>query len=531
MFRIERWAAPALVVAVGLSAFFVWAGSQGYPTATGYDSFCYLSPAMNAERGLGYTSLNCPFLSMCDPALHRLLAYPAGFQMVLSGLMLKAEFGQLFAAEQLLQAGTVILGTLAVMRAIARSPSALSAAGKGGLTLLATLVLAAGFHGMGLGRPEVLSQFVIALAVLVLGEVSGVAIWLLAGFFIGLAGTVSPWAAVTGGFAFVWWRSLAVESWRDLSMQTISAASVSAVSFWVLSLGLPASISEMVEGASCVSKWISEMVGAGQLGFQNWKYHFFFYEGASFYTFLLIFGGVELTRPRRMLQARTISDFLRFALPMAIVICAIVAVKMYRMYVIMPWSVAVLVGVCAATAIDFAPRNDGAGPAKAPVAAWLRTALLLGCTMSLMFGLGGWPGYAAGPGRRGPAAAVESVLDRFPNERIGVGYEVLTLSERDERMVWFGPGSQAKGFPVVEPPRVVLLRGPCQEKTMPGYQTVCLPWREPGPALQRWVDHERFGWAFTLLVREDAAIDVDALVNDMMCAAGDAAKPGSCRPR
>ena len=66
---------------------------------------------------------------------------------------------------------------------------------------------------------------------------------------------------------------------------------------------------------------------------------------------------------------------------------------------------------------------------------------------------------------------------------------------------------------------------------MPGYQTVCLPWREPGPSLHRWVDFGRFGWAFTLLVRDDAGIDADALVNDMMCAAGDAAKPGSCRPR
>ena len=531
MFRIERWAVPALVAAVALSAFFVWAGSQGYPTAVGYDSFCYLSPAMNAERGLGYTSLNCAFFSMCDPVLHRLLAYPAGFQMVLSGLMLKAEFGQLFAAEQLIQAGTVLLGTLAVMRAIARSAPALSAVVKGGLTLLATLVLAAGFHGMGLGRPEVLSQFLIALAVLVLGEVSGVAIWLFAGFFIGLAGAVSPWAAVTGGFAFVWWRSLVVATWRDLSLQTAAAAAVSVVSFLLLSFGLPASISEMVQGASCASKWISEMVGDGQLGFQNWKYHFFFYEGASFYAFLLIFGGVELARPRRMLQARTISGFLRAALPMAIVICAIVAVKLYRMYVIMPWSVAILVGVCAATAVDFAPRNAGSGPSKAPVAAWLRTALLLGCTMSLALGLGGWPSYAAGPGRRGPAAALESVLDQFPNERVGVGYEVLTLSERDERMVWVSPESLTKARSEADRPRVVMQRGPCDERNVSGYKTICLPWREPGPALHRWVDFGRFGWAFTLLVRDDAGIDTDALVNDMMCAAGDAAKPGSCRPR
>ena len=542
MFRIERWAVPALVAAFALSAFFVWAASKGYPTSGGVDALCYLTPAMNDERGLGLMSRVCRYMAACDPSGGgRLLAYPPGFQAVLTALMPTPSLLSALVAIQLIHSATVLLGTLAAVRGIAAGASSAPAVLKAGLAMMATFALASGFSGMGVGRPEVLVQAILALALVLLPEGTARTLPLRAGLFIGLAGAVSPWAAVLGGMFFVWWRSLTEERIAALIRQSVLAGLVSGITWGLASLMFPYSMREFVDAMSCVKQAFGGMVRFdGESSPFNVRYFLFFQIGYTAHPLVLGWTSLELLALVPVLRSPSPSSLLRAFLRLMFATAVLIGVFKYQFYIVAPWFPLAVVFLAGRAASSVGSGNSRLDLGGTQVAGLARVLLLAIAGSGLWLSLAGWPGYAASIGRAGAESAVERLLEHLPETSIGMERTFLlfpTESERvrlvrrqDRQLQYEASNGEIRVADGTEPP-VILLRGACLDVQFSRFRTVCLPWREPGPALHRWVDHERFGWAFTLLVRDDAGLDVDALVNEMMCAAGDAAKPGSCRPR
>lgn len=541
MFGISRWALPAFAVGLALTVFFVWAASQGYPTQGGIDAFCYLTPALNFERGSELVAHACRYTAACDP-LHqsRLLAYPPAFPVVLSLLMQAPTMQSALFSLQILQAITVLVGGFAASRVLERSSPHTHEHLKGWLLLLVVLALSSGFAAMGVGRPETLVQAVITAGIVLLQATSERTKPWLAGIFIGLLATTSPWGAVTGGMVFVWWRSLEEHNCLNLVRQVMAAFVCSVTVFLCFVPFFPASFSEMVQAASCVKESFGQMATQPTVGRFDWIYFLFLQMGAPGHPIVLaVAAALSLRIIPTGSQSKTleiIGPLVRVALT---ILSGFVTLK-YAFYVVAPWFPLALIVIARAVLLarreGFPPTHGKRRLALAVMLAALIALPSAGVARAVL----GWVGYRVGVSRAGADAAVESLMSQLGDRTMGLDRTLSLMPTQSQRVAAvtneFGQlryhAADGRILTLDESaPPVALVRGRCAPLRVAGYRTVCLPWRDHGPFFNRWVDTGHSGWAFTMVVRDDAGLEVDELVDGMMCAAGDAAKPGSCRPR
>jgi len=296
----------------------------------------------------------------------------------------------------------------------------------------------------------------------------------------------------------------------------------------------------MVDAAVCVKVAFSDYVAQAPARSFSWKYLLFFRPGGLGYPLVV---GVAAALSIGILSIAGQSRAMRIvgvATRLFIAALSSWIVVEYAYYVVAPWLplALILVARFALLVLQDGSRSER-GAIAWSVALGLSAVLALpsvGVAQSLL----GWVGFRGGVSWDAADAAVGRMMSVLGDRPIGLDRTLALLPRESERAIAFthengrvryhSRDGQIRKIDGDAPP-VALIRGYCEPLRVDGYSTVCLPWREPGPSLHRWVDSARFGWAFTLLVRDDAGIDVSPLVNDMMCAAGDAAKPGSCRPR